>query len=77
MRTLTIEQDNKSIVAMIANGRAVGLTSRHINIRFFWLNDRISSCEVSMRYIPTEDMLLDLLTKDMEGKALISTEARY
>ena len=69
VRTLTIEQDNKSTLAMIANGRAVGPTSRHINIRFFWLNDRIASGEVSMRYIPTEDMPSDLLTKHMEGKA--------
>ncbi len=69
VRTLTIEQDNKSTLAMIANGRAVGPTSRHINIRFFWLNDRIASGEVSMRYIPTEDMTSDLLTKHMEGKA--------
>jgi len=69
VRTLTIEQDNKSTLAMIANGRAVGPTSRHINIRFFWLNDRISSGEVSMRYIPTEEMTSDLLTKHMEGKA--------
>jgi len=65
--TLIIEQDNKSTLAMIANGRAVGPTSRHINIRFFWLNDRISSGEVSMRYVPTKDMTSDLLTKHMEG----------
>ena len=64
-----IEQDNMSTLAMIENGRATGPTSRHINIRFFWLNDRISSGEVSMCYIPTGDMTSDLLTKHMEGSA--------
>ena len=61
-----IEQENMSTLAMIENGRATGPT---INIRFFWLNDRISSGKVSMRYIPTGDMTSDLLTKHMEGSA--------
>ena len=54
-----IDQDNMSTLTMIENGRATGPTSRHINIRFFWLNDRISSGEVSMRYIPTGNMTSD------------------
>jgi hypothetical protein len=69
VRSLIIEQDNKSTLAMIANGRAIGPTSRHINIRFFWLNDRLASGEISMRYVPTEEMPADLLTKHMEGSA--------
>ncbi len=50
---LIIEQDNQSILAMIANGRTTGPTSRHINIRHFWLNDRLAQGEISMRYMPT------------------------
>ena len=67
VKSLIIEQDNKStLLAMISNGRATGPTSRYINIRFFWLNDRLASGEISMRYIPTADMTADLLTKYME-----------
>jgi len=55
-------------LSMIQNGRATGPTSRHINIRFFWLNDRVANGEVTMRYVPTEEMTSDLLTKHMEGK---------
>ena len=69
VKSLIIEQDNKSTLAMISNGRATGPTSRHINIRFFWLNDRLASGEISMRYIPTADMTADLLTKHMEGSS--------
>ena len=55
---------------MIANGRATGPTSRHINIRYFWLNDRIAQGYVSMRYImSTEEMTADLLTKHKDGKS--------
>ena len=66
---IIIAQDNKSTLAMISNGRSTGPTSRHINIRFFWLNDRFASGEISMRYIPTADMTADLLTKHMEGSS--------
>jgi hypothetical protein len=70
VKSLTIEQENKNTLAMISNGRATGLTSRHINIRFFWLNDRLASGEIFMRYIPTADMTADLLTKKhMEGSS--------
>ena len=53
MQQLIIEQDNQSTLAVIANGRATGPTSRHINIRYFWLNDRLAQGEISMRYMPT------------------------
>lgn len=68
VKALYIEQDNKSTLSMIQNGRATGPTSRHINIRFFWLNDRAANGEITMRYVPTEQMTSDLLTKHMEGK---------
>ena len=69
VKGLIIEQDNQSTMAMIANGHATGPTSRHINIRFFWLYDRIVHGELSIRYKPTEDMTADLLTKHKEGKS--------
>ena len=77
VKLLIIEQDNKSTLAMIANGRATGLTSRHINIRFFWLNDRLASGEISMRYVPTAEMTADLLTKHMEGSVFYKHRNTY
>jgi hypothetical protein len=67
VQQLIIEQDNQSTLAMIANGRATGPTSRHINIRYFWLNDRLAQGEISMRYMPTDEMTADLLTKHKDG----------
>ena len=69
VRQLIIEQDNQSTLAMIVTGRATGPTSRHINIRYFWLNDRIAQGDISMRYMPTEEMPADLLTKQKDGKS--------
>lgn len=64
---LIIEQDNQSTLAMITRGVAMGPTSRHINIRYFWIKDRIDSGDVYTRYVPTEDMTSDILTKPIQG----------
>ena len=62
-----IDQDNKSTLAMLDKGQATGPTSRHINIRYFWLTDRIASGEVQVRYKETEEMTADVLTKPLQG----------
>jgi hypothetical protein len=72
VQQLIIEQDNQSTLAMIANGRATGPTSRHINIRYFWLNDRIAQhCtphpHKNRHFLVS--MTADLLTKHKDGKS--------
>lgn len=62
-----IDQDNQSTLAMLEKGQATGPTSRHINIRYFWLSDRIAAGEVQVRYVPSEDMTADVLTKPLQG----------
>jgi hypothetical protein len=62
-----IDQDNQSTLAMLEKGQATGPTSRHINIRYFWLTDRISTGEVEVRYMETEAMTADALTKPLQG----------
>ena len=62
-----IDQDNQSTLAMLEKGQATGPTSRHINIRYFWLTDRISTGEVQVRYMETESMTADALTKPLQG----------
>jgi len=62
-----IDQDNQSTLAMLDRGQATGPTSRHINIRYFWLTDRISTGEVQVRFMQTEDMTADVLTKPLQG----------
>jgi hypothetical protein len=36
---------------------------KHLDLRFFWLRDMVSSGVIAVRYIPTADMAADLLTK--------------
>jgi len=61
-------QDNKSAILMERNGRnSCTGNSRHINIRYFFIKDRIKNKEVSVMYCPTEMMLADYFTKPLQG----------
>ena len=61
-------QDNKSAILMEINGRnSCTGNSRHINIRYFWMKDRIDNKEVRVEYLPTHIMLADYFTKPLQG----------
>lgn len=63
-----IYQDNQSAMLLEKNGRASsGKRTRHINIRYFFVKDRIDSGEVSVEYCPTKEMLADYFTKPLQG----------
>jgi hypothetical protein len=76
VKPLIIHQDNQSTLAMITNGRAMGPTTRHINIRYFWITDRIQNGEVTPQYVPTEDITADALSKPLQGKQFLKHRAK-
>jgi hypothetical protein len=43
-------------------------TTRHINIRYYFVTDRIKAGEVNVEYCPTDDMKGDPMTKPLQGK---------
>ena len=62
-------QDNQSAILLEKNGKASsGKRTRHINIRFFFIKDRIDKKELSVHYCPTDDMVADFFTKPLQGK---------
>ena len=64
-----VYQDNKSAILMEINGRnSCTGNSRHINIRYFWIKDRVDNKEVKIEYIPTHLMLADFFTKPLQGE---------
>ena len=75
VRPLIIHQDNKSTLAMLSNGRAMGPTTRHISIRYFWLTDRINNGEVSVVYVPTDEITADALSKPLQGSQFLKHRA--
>ena len=63
-----IYQDNKSAILLEQNGRASSSKrTRHINIRYYFVTDRINCGEIKLKYCPTPEMLGDYFTKPLQG----------
>ena len=68
LRTNVIYQDNQSAIRMGRNGRnSCTGNSRHINVRYFFVKDRVDKEECSIEYCPTKHMLADFFTKPLQG----------
>jgi hypothetical protein len=64
----TVHQDNQSAIKMEKNGRnSCTGNSRHIDIRYFFVKDRVDKKELDISYCPTEVMLADFFTKPLQG----------
>ena len=57
-----------STIQLIKNGRSNSERSRHIDIKFYFLHDRIKSDHIIVTYKSTKVMITDLLTKPLQGK---------
>jgi hypothetical protein len=63
-----LHQDNQASIRMEENGKASsGRRTRHINIRYFFIADRVAKKEVSIIYCPTKLMVADYFTKPLQG----------
>ncbi|MEM9592233.1 MAG: reverse transcriptase domain-containing protein, partial [Pseudomonadota bacterium] len=68
VRENILHQDNQSAMMLEHNGRASsGKRTRHINIRYYFISDRIAAGEVCVKYCPTAEMLGDFFTKPLQG----------
>jgi hypothetical protein len=64
---MTVYQDNKGVISIMSAGRSPKHRTRHLNIRHFFARDRMLSGEIKILYMPTLEMLADLLTKPVTG----------
>jgi hypothetical protein len=61
-------QDNQSTIRFEKNGRkSCGPNSRHIDIRYFFIKDRLGLEDIDVQHCPTEQMLADFFTKPLQG----------
>ena len=65
---MLLHQDNQSTIRLINKGCAQSFRSKHINVRYFFLKERIDNNEVKVIYCPTDLMLADVLTKPLQGE---------
>jgi hypothetical protein len=75
-------QNNQITIALIKKGYPTSGRSRHINIRFFFIKDRVEAGEITVEYKPTREIIADILTKLLQGelfreirKALVNCDA--
>ena len=62
-------QDNKSSILLETNGRSsAGKRSRALNIRYFFVTDQVQLGNVSIEYMPTDEMWADYMTKPLQGE---------
>jgi len=65
-----VYQDNQSAMLLEKNGQLSSTKrTRHLNIRYFFVTDRIQAKELTVEYCPTGDMWADVYTKPLQGAA--------
>jgi hypothetical protein len=68
----TIYQDNMTTIALLKNGMSKSDRTRHINIRYFWTKEQVDSGNLQITYLPTDDMIADILTKPLQGNKFLT-----
>jgi hypothetical protein len=70
-----IYEDNQGAIALSENPVHHQRT-KHIDIRYHFVRERVESNEVKLVYVPTEDQLADLLTKPLSKHRVIKLRER-
>ena len=69
---VVIHQDNLSCMALMKRGSPASERSRHIGIRYFWVKERVDGKEAIVRYLSTDKMFANVMTKPVQGKQFIN-----
>jgi hypothetical protein len=73
-----VYQDNQSAILLERNGRgSSGRRTRHVNIRYFFVTDRIKNGELRIEYCPTGDMWGGFLHKTPPRKRFQAPTSTY
>jgi hypothetical protein len=61
-------KDNKSAILLETNRRgSSGKRTRHINVQYFFIANRVKSREIKIAHCPTGIMIADYFTKPLQG----------
>jgi hypothetical protein len=65
---MRIFNDNQSAIRMSEFGRPMSSSTRHMELKHFFMKDYIERKLIELAYLPTEEMVADILTKPLQGK---------
>ena len=68
--TTKIYEDNQPCI-FIANNPATSTRTKHIDIRALFVRERIKRGEIILAYLPTEEMIADSLTKNLDRVKIV------
>lgn len=63
-----VYQDNKGVIDLMGHKQPPRHRTKHMKIRDFWAREQQEMGEVILQYIPTADMIADLMTKPVTGQ---------
>ena len=67
-----VMQDNQSAILLEKNGRmSSSQRTKHINVRYFFIKDKVDHGEVNIVFCPSENMVADFFTKPLQGAKFI------
>ena len=61
---IVINEDNQGAIELSRNPRHHNRT-KHIDIAFHFIRERVSSKEIEVVYCPTNEMIADIMTKSL------------
>ena len=62
-------QDSQSAMLLEKHGKqSSSKQTKHVNIRYYFIKDRITKKELSVGYCPTGEMPADFFTKPLQGR---------
>ena len=65
----TIFTESQSTLAVVRN-RVFHARTKHIEVHYHYVRERLSAGEISLAYVPTQDNLADLFTKALSREKL-------
>ena len=69
-----IWEDNQSTICLAKTGRSCSERSRHIEIRYFWIHNFLTSGQVILEHLHTDQMIADMFTKPLQGSKFKSSD---
>ena len=68
---IRLYSDNQPAIT-IAYSNQLHARTKHFNIQLYFLQDTIENNQIMVQYLPTDEMLADILTKGLPGPKLNS-----
>lgn len=63
----TVYQDNMSVLQLLSGPRHQRQRTKHLHVRYFFVRDRVDMKQLNLCYMPTRQMLADVMTKPVTG----------